>query len=38
MEGVIKDIYESNFGTASETYEEAVKRIVVLDFKVTRII
>ena len=28
-----KKVYESNFGTAYETYKEAVKKIVVLDFK-----
>ena len=33
MEEVIKQVYESNFGTAYETYKEAVKRIRVLDFK-----
>ena len=33
MEKVIKEVYESNFGTAYETYKEAVKSIIVLDFK-----
>jgi len=33
MDDVIKEVYESNFGTAYETYKEAVKRIIVLDFK-----
>ena len=26
MEAVIKEVYESNFGTAYETYKEAVKK------------
>ena len=26
MEEVIKEVYESNFGTAYETYKEAVKK------------
>ena len=29
----IKEIYETNFANAYETYKEAVKRIAVLDFK-----
>ena len=33
MDEVIKDIYQSNFGTAYEVYKEAITRIVVLDFK-----
>ena len=33
MEAIIKEVYESNFGTAYETYKEAVKMIIVLDFK-----
>ena len=33
MEEVIKEVYESNFGTAYETYKEAVKHIIVLDYK-----
>ena len=33
MEEVIKEVYESNFGSAYETYKESVKRIVVLDSK-----
>ena len=33
MEGVIKETYGSNSGTAYETYKGAVKRVVVLDFK-----
>ena len=34
MEAIIKEVYESNFGTAYETYKEAVKKTIVLDFKV----
>ena len=34
MEEVMKDVYQSNFGTAYETYKEAVTMIIVLDFKV----
>ena len=26
MEAIIKEVYESNFGTAYETYKEAVKK------------
>ena len=33
MEAIIKEVYESNFGTAYETYKEAVKRIIVFDCK-----
>ena len=33
MENVIKEVYETNFANAYETYKEAKKRIVVLDFK-----
>ena len=33
MEAIIKEVYESNFGAAYETYKEAVKKIIVLDFK-----
>ena len=33
MEEVIKEVYESNFGSAYETYQESVKKITVLDFK-----
>ena len=33
MEEVIKEAYQSNFGTAYETYKEAVTKIVVLGFK-----
>ena len=33
MEEVIKQVYESNFGSAYETYKEAVTNIIVLDFK-----
>ena len=32
MDEVIKEIYESNFGSAYETYKEAVK-IIILYFK-----
>ena len=38
MEEVIKGVYETQFATAYETYKEAVKRIVVLDFKTYRTI
>ena len=34
MEEVIKEVYESNFGSAYETYKESVNNIIVLDFKV----
>ena len=34
----IKDIYETNFGTAYETYKEAVKKIIILDFRMLKII
>ena len=34
MGEVIPEVYESNFGSAYETYKEAVKHIIVLDFKV----
>ena len=33
MEEVIKGVYETQFGTAYEVYKDAVKQIVVLDFK-----
>ena len=32
MEEIIEEVYESNSGAAYETYKEAVKNIVVLDF------
>ena len=33
MEEVIKEAYESNSGSAYETYKDALKRIIVLDSK-----
>ena len=33
VEEVIKEVYESNFGTAYGTCKEAVKKIVVFGFK-----
>ena len=33
VEEIINKVYESNLATAYETYREAVKQIVVLDFK-----
>ena len=34
----IKEIYETNFGTAYETYKDAVKRIAVLGYKMLKTI
>ena len=30
MGAIIKEVYESSFGTAYETYKEVVKKIIVL--------
>ena len=38
MEAIIKEAYQSNFGTAYETYKELVRRIIVLGCKMQRTI
>ena len=38
MEAVIKEVYESNFGTAYETYKEAVKKDNSIDCKMLKTI
>ena len=33
MDEVIKEVYQSNFGPAYEVFKEAVKRIMLFDFR-----
>ena len=33
MNDIIKEVYETNFGTAYEVYKEAVKKIIPSDYK-----
>ena len=33
MNDIIKEVYETNFGTAYEVYKEAVKKIILSDYK-----
>ena len=38
MNEIIKEVYQSNFGTAYEVYKQAVKMIILLDCKVLKTI